>query len=407
MRSIELFAGCGGLAKGLELAGFKHSALLEINHQACESLRANYNPSIVHEVDIKKVDFRVFEGIDVISGGPPCQPFSLGGLSKAYEDSRDMFPQASRSIAEAKPRAFLFENVKGLLRDKFKPYFDYILMRLSYPECEQKCGESWQCHANRLKLISKGLNSYEGVRYRIQYKLLNAADYGVAQVRERVFIVGIRTDITAEWEWPGPICPTPKSRIPISAVLRDVPDPSEVLKYAEDHIFIGGAKIYPGHTGSDIDKPSKTIKAGAHVVPGGDNMLRFRDGSVRYMTVHEAKLIQSFPKDYKITGSWGEALRQIGNAVPVAMANVVAQRLYSLLSSEALKGDVKEVYSSVYPKAGMLKNEQMLLAIERKKAKMSKKEKASGLKGKTYSKAAKPKKSSVAKNSKARKTVKK
>jgi DNA (cytosine-5)-methyltransferase 1 len=96
MRSIELFAGCGGLAKGLELAGFKHSALLEINHQACESLRANYNPSIVHEVDVKKVDFRVFEGIDVISGGPPCQPFSLGGLSKAYEDSRDMFPQASR-----------------------------------------------------------------------------------------------------------------------------------------------------------------------------------------------------------------------------------------------------------------------------------------------------------------------
>ena len=407
MRSIELFAGCGGLAKGLELAGFKHSALLEINHQACESLRANYNPSIVHEVDIKKVDFRVFEGIDVISGGPPCQPFSLGGLSKAYEDSRDMFPQASRSIAEAKPRAFLFENVKGLLRDKFKPYFDYILMRLSYPGCGQKHGESWQCHANRLRLISKELNSYEGVRYRVQYKLLNAADYGVPQVRERVFIVGIRTDINVEWKWPEPICPTPKYRIPISAVLRDVPDPSEVLKYAEDHIFIGGAKIYPGHTGSDIDKPSKTIKAGAHGVPGGENMLRFRDGSVRYMTVHEAKLIQSFPKDYKITGSWGEALRQIGNAVPVALANVVAQGLYSLLSNEALGGKIKEVHSAVYPKAGMLKNEQMLLAIERKKAKMSAKEKVSGLKGKIYSKATKPKKSSVAKNSKAKKIGKK
>ena len=333
MQTLELFAGCGGLAKGLELAGFTHAGLLELNRQACESLRLNFNPKTVYETDVKKVDFRDFAHVDVVSGGPPCQPFSLGGLSKANYDKRDMFPQAIRAISEIKPKAFLFENVKGLLRQKFSPYFNYIIDRLSFPDCRQKAGETWEAHSVRLREIACG-GAYDGVRYRVKYKLLNAADYGVPQTRERVFIVGLREDIKAEWLWPAPVCLSDEDRISIAEALRDVPDPRSDANTLPDHVFVDGARVYAGHTGSDVSLPSKTIKAGDHGVPGGENMLRFDDGSVRYMTVHEAKLIQTFPADYKVTGAWGEAMRQIGNAVPVRLAEIVGRQLKVLLEGK-------------------------------------------------------------------------
>lgn len=331
MCTFELFAGCGGLAKGLELAGFDHAGLLEINHQACESLRANFNPDLVHEIDVRKVDFRAFEGLDLVSGGPPCQPFSLGGLAKAYDDHRDMFPQAVRAISEIRPKAFVFENVKGLLRGKFEQYFRYIINRLSFPDCSQRNDEAWQDHAARLNKIVDGA-PYSGLRYRVEYKLLNAVDYGVPQSRERVFIVGIRDDIPIRWSWPKKVCEKICERKTISDALKGLPDPKSVAATRfSDHVFVDGARVYPGHTGSDVSKPSKTIKAGAHGVPGGENMLRFPDGTLRYMTVREAKLIQTFPADFSITGSWGEALRQIGNAVPVELARIVGSRLSELL----------------------------------------------------------------------------
>ena len=330
MQTLELFAGCGGLAKGLELAGFKHVGLLEINHQACESLRVNFNPRKVVETDVSTVDFRQYGTVDMVSGGPPCQPFSLGGNAQAYKDKRDMFPQAIRAITEVRPKVFLFENVKGLLRQKFSPYFTYIILRLSYPDCGPMEDESWLDHLNRLQKIVQG-DQYQGLRYRVQYRLLNAADYGIPQVRERVFIIGIRSDLGVTWTWPAPICPTKESRMSIASALRDVPDPRAKDNPFPDHVFIDGARVYPGHTGSDVNLPSKTVKAGAHGVPGGENMLRFNDGTVRYMTIYEAKLLQTFPSDFVITGSWGEALRQIGNAVPVQLAEMIGRRLFRLL----------------------------------------------------------------------------
>lgn len=379
MQTLELFAGCGGLAKGLELAGFDHAGLLEINHQACESLRANFSRSLVHETDVKVVDFHEFEGVDVVSGGPPCQPFSLGGLARAYNDKRDMFPQAIRAISEIKPKAFLFENVKGLLREKFRPYFNYIIWRLTYPDCKQQKGEGWRDHAARLKKIVDG-GRYLGLRYRVTYKLLNAADFGVPQVRERVFIVGLRDDVKAVWTWPQKICLQAKQRVTIQEALTDVPDPRSRKNRFSDHVYIDGARTYPGHTGSDINKPSKTIKAGAHGVPGGENMLRFPDGTVRYMTVHEAKRIQSFPSDFNVTGSWGEALRQIGNAVPVKLAETVGGHLYRLLCEDSIADEIGED-PKVQHFPTTLKGEQMLLAVERKKAKTTAQQRAKGLKG--------------------------
>jgi DNA (cytosine-5)-methyltransferase 1 len=331
-KSVELFSGCGGLAKGLEHAGFEHCALVEWNKWACQSLRLNFPPERVYETDIRSFDFKQFGEVDLVAGGPPCQPFSLGGLAKAFNDSRDMFPQAARAIGELQPRAFVFENVKGLLRESFRQYFTYILLRLTFP-CEKLSHrETWQEHLARLERIDT--KRYAGLRYRVSYKLLNAADYGVPQVRERVFIVGLRSDLNAMWTWPSPTTDKYAWRT-IADTLHGLPPP--LRKHGiPDHVFIDGARTYYGHTGSDINQPSKTIKAGAHGVPGGENMLRFPDGNLRYMTVHEAKLIQTFPPDFKICGSWGEAMRQIGNAVPVKLAEIIGKQLIQTLETQSV-----------------------------------------------------------------------
>ena len=151
MKAIELFAGCGGLAKGLSLAGFDELAMIEFNHDACQSLRANFNPAIVHEGDVRDFDYAPFAGkVDLVAGGPPCQPFSLGGKALGRNDARDMFPEAARAIAAVCPRAFLFENVKGLLRASFREYFEYIVLRLTFPSEAIGEGESWLSHRMRL-----------------------------------------------------------------------------------------------------------------------------------------------------------------------------------------------------------------------------------------------------------------
>ena len=379
MRSLEVFSGAGGLAKGLELAGFEHSAFVEFNKHACASLSENFIPEKVFFGDIKDFDLGSVGSVDVLAGGPPCQPFSLGGKHKADQDDRDMFPYAIRAIESLTPKAFVFENVKGLLRPSFAEYFEYILLRLTYPGFSAKPKMTWQEHLARLRAANKF--SYAGVKYDVQYKLINAADYGVPQTRERVVIVGIRSDLKKSWSfpkathsedrllwemhvtgeyWQRHLVATPNrqrsdqsalekiSRIreqygffepellpwkTVRDALHDVPDPRDQHGIA-DHIFKDGARSYVGHTGSEYDWPSKTIKAGDHGVPGGENMIRYADGSIRYFTVFEAKRIQTFPDEFIIKGAWGEAMRQIGNAVPVALGEVFGTHLWSLLSKK-------------------------------------------------------------------------
>lgn len=339
MKSLELFSGCGGLAKGLEMAGFRHQGFVEFNKWACESLRKNFNPALVHETDIRSFDFNTVGPVDLIAGGPPCQPFSLGGLAKANNDARDMFPQAIRAIHDLRPKAFIFENVKGLLRKSFANYFEYIVLRLTYPNFGSEGDLDWREHLKRLRELSYPL--YHGLKYKVQFKLVNAVDFGVPQIRERVFIIGFRSDVGAKWEWPR----GQSRQMTVAQALQGLTDP-RTDGVPEDHVFIPGARAYAGHTGSDLNKPSKTIKAGAHGVPGGENMIRFPNGEVRYMTVHEAKLIQSFPSSYKICGSWGEALRQIGNAVPVKLAATIGKQVFKALESAENDGDDYEKYRS-------------------------------------------------------------
>jgi DNA (cytosine-5)-methyltransferase 1 len=369
MKSLEIFSGAGGLAKGLEISGFEHASFVEFNKFACESLRRNFNHEIVFEGDIADFDLNILQDVDVVAGGPPCQPFSLGGKHRANQDSRDMFPYAIRCIEHLEPKAFVFENVKGLLRNSFVQYFDYIILRLKYPHSTIFHNEKWEDHLNRLKKINP--KQYSGIQYDVSYKLLNAADYGVPQKRERVVIVGIRSDLGLEWKFPNATHTEDRlnwdkfvtgkywerhniatqHNIELSELLKKkygvfppenapwqtvrdaligVPHPADNHDIY-DHVFKDGAKVYPGHTGSDIDEPAKTIKAGGHGVPGGENMIRYEDGTVRYFTTYEAKLIQTFPKEFIFSGAWGEAMRQIGNAVPVKLAKIIGNHLMATL----------------------------------------------------------------------------
>jgi DNA (cytosine-5)-methyltransferase 1 len=373
MNTLELFSGAGGLAKGLELAGFEHSAFVEFNEDACSSLRRNFDPEKVFEGDIRDFNFHQLSGIDVVAGGPPCQPFSLGGKHGANNDCRDMFPYAIEAIETLTPKVFVFENVKGLLRESFSNYFRYIILRLTFPDAHAGLKATWQEHFKFLQNIN--YDRYGGIKYKVKHKLVNAADYGVPQCRERVVIVGIRSDLDAIWNFPtathseerllwdkfvtgsywdchkvpktqretcfnglearvknlrntfGFFEPELKPWRTVRDALKDVPDP-RAKHGIVDHIFRDLARIYPGHTGSDFDLPSKTLKAGGHGVPGGENMIRFHDGSVRYFTVFEGKRIQTFPDDYQIVGAWTEAMRQIGNAVPVILGEKIGEALF-------------------------------------------------------------------------------
>ena len=363
LRAIELFAGAGGLGVGVSRAGIHPALIVERDKWCCHTLRENREsfypgcpPPI--EDDVRAIDFRPHRGeIDVVTGGPPCQPFSLGGKHRAHADHRDMWPQAVRVVRETRPRAFIFENVRGLTRQTFADYLGYILLQLQHPSLAKRDEEAWTSHLARLQKRHTGKNQVE---YRVLHQVLDAADYGVAQRRHRVVFVGFRADIDAGWSFPPPThsgaalaraqmagdywdrrnvpmrdriafkskAAKTSAALPWATVrdaLAGLPDPrSKAAADWRDHRFQDGARSYAGHTGSFIDQPAKALKAGVHGVPGGENMLRLADGSTRYFTIREAARLQAFPDHWRFHGSWSEAMRQLGNAVPTTLAHVVA-----------------------------------------------------------------------------------
>ncbi|MGV6872367.1 DNA cytosine methyltransferase [Pseudochelatococcus sp. B33] len=383
MRAIELFAGAGGLGMGVSLAGYRPELVVEWDRWCCDTLRENRKlaesaisswPSPIED-DIRHVDFRDLEGkIDLVTGGPPCQPFSIGGRHRAHEDSRDMWSEAVRAVRETRPRAFIFENVKGLTREAFSTYLGYILLQLQYPSLERESDESWQDHRDRLQ---RHHTSGGQIEYRVVHQLVNAANYGVAQKRERVVFVGFAEGITADWCFPrethsldallysqfksgeywhhyqvakkdrvvneklkvrGEALREKPSEMPwrtVREALDGLPEPrlDGGSRAFLNHRLQPGARSYVGHTGSPLDEPAKTLKAGVHGVPGGENMLRRADGSVRYFTVRESARLQAFPDNYVLHGAWSEAMRQLGNAVPVTLGEVVAKSVRDHLSA--------------------------------------------------------------------------
>ena len=374
MKSIELFAGAGGLGLGTQIAGFTPQRVVEWDKWCCETLRSNTAATKkawnIVEGDIRDIKFKDLEGrIDLVSGGPPCQPFSLGGKHRGQNDDRDMFPEAVRVVRQVKPRVFIFENVRGLTRNTFASYFEYIKLQMTFPTIVRKAKEDWIQHLSRLE-NHKTKGKYSGLKYNVVTRVLNAANYGVPQRRERVFFVGFRSDLGIEWHFPeGEYSKealnwskalgeywdhfkVPKSQREISKIqpvtapigkkpwrtvreaLQGLPDPEKHPRLAKkhlDHNFQPGARSYPGHTGSPLDEPSKTLKAGVHGVPGGENMLRRPDGSVRYFSVRESARLQTFPDDFALHGAWSEAMRQLGNAVPVDLAQIIAKNVHDHL----------------------------------------------------------------------------
>ena len=400
LNSVELFVGAGGLGMGLELSGFEHKAVLEWDRWCCDTIRENQersNPIVsgwpLHECDVREFDYgSLAGGIDLVSGGPPCQPFSMGGKHAGNLDHRDMFPTTVDVVRRLSPRAFIVENVRGLTRPAFTNYFQYVLLQFEFPEIVARADETWGEHLSRLER-EKTSGRRRGLTYDVVHRVLNAADFGIPQKRERVFIVGFRGDLEIDWSFPdkthshdalrvsqwitgeywdrhriparGQRRPSAPEQAWIERVRRlndrpgrgtrpwrtvrdallDLPDPERDARSpvtVHNHRFQPGARRYKGHTGSPLDLPAKTLKAGDHGVPGGENMMVKDDDSVRYFTVRESARLQTFPDGYVFHGAWTECMRQLGNAVPVELARLLGSSVAAVL----LRDDEQALVSS-------------------------------------------------------------
>ena len=382
--SIELFAGAAGLGLGLKQAGVNTIAFAEKEINCQNTIRMNslneksplFDWPEQEFEDVINTDFSNFCGtVDLVSGGPPCQPFSLGGKHMANADVRDMFPEAVRVLREVRPKAFIFENVRGITRKNFQPYFEYLKLQMKHPQLAAKHEETWMEHYNRIQKhhVSRNDSSDD---YRVLTFLLNAADYGVPQKRYRVFFVGFRADLGVEWSCPKPTHSRDalinqivsgeylernkilKSDLALSKsvmkavevaqgdiltrnqvqpwktvreAISSLPQPSDCEDNYLRHTLRLGARSYVGHTGSPLDEPSKTLKAGVHAVPGGENLLRDVNGNVRYFSIRECARLQTYPDNFVFSGSWSSAMRQLGNAVPVNLGKVLGKSIVDVL----------------------------------------------------------------------------
>jgi DNA (cytosine-5)-methyltransferase 1 len=377
MRSLELFSGCGGLALGTARAGFEHVRMVEWNADACATLALNKRNQVEHardwpfiQGDVRAMSWGDIDGaLDLVAGGPPCQPFSIGGKHAGNEDARDMWPEAIRAVREVRPRAFLFENVKGLLRPAFAEYLEWITTYLAVPTLGKWADETHAEHLCRLRDYKTRAD------YDVRVLKVNAADYGAPQKRHRVVVAGVRRDLGVTlplfapthsreallWDqwvtgdyWKrhrmaspagGPATdadlrlvarmraggqrPAEKAWVTVRDAIRGLGVPNG----KNGHVFQGGARVYVGHTGSPLDEPAKALKAGDHGVPGGENMMVRDDGSVRYFTIREAARLQGLPDDWSFATSGTESMRQLGNAVPTQLAEALGRWMAGALSS--------------------------------------------------------------------------
>ena len=395
MNAVELFGGAGGLALGVTRAGFHHLALIEVARGACDTIRENQRRQHpvarawpLHQIDVRNVGYSsITENVDLLTAGLPCQPFSVAGKSQGHEDKRDMFSEVIRAARKLRPKAILIENVKGLVRTAFRDYFDYLLLALASPGLTRDADQAWNEHFTSLRRNHMA----DDLRYDVTVHTVNAADYGVPQWRDRVLIVAFRSDLAIDWALPTPTHSLdtllweqvksdeywhrhglPRKRLGRSshriarrrtaiqradqkpdtlAAWRTVRDALHGLphlrqgqrdKVVLNHFINRGARSYQGHAGSLIDEPAKTLKAGSHGVPGGENSLYIGRGRVRYFSVRECARLQTFPDDYFIAGSWTCAMRQVGNAVPVQLAEVVSASIKRHLSASSANTTITE-----------------------------------------------------------------
>lgn len=330
--AIELFAGAGGLALGLEQSGIHTLEFVEIDKACCETLRTNRPDWNVTNGDISKIDFTRYQGkVDIVSGGFPCQAFSYAGKKLGFEDIRGtLFYEFARCVKEVQPLVFLAENVRGLIsHDK----------------------------GRTLKTI---IDVLAELGYNIEYKVLNAAYYGVAQKRERIVIIGTKDGVKFQYPMPN------KNMTPLREALQDCPEsegqaysakkkavldlvppggswvnlPPDIQKeYLGKSYFSGGGKRGMARRIS-WDEPCLTLTCS----PSQKQTERCHPDETRPFTVREYARIQSFPDDWVFCGGIGDKYKQIGNAVPVKLAKQLGEQLVNAVQDYKQPASKKENY---------------------------------------------------------------
>lgn len=323
IKVLELFAGGGGLALGLEQSGLETTALIEVDKRACETLKRNRPDWNVINADVRDIDFSKFD-VDVVTGGFPCQAFSYAGKKLGFEDTRGtLFFEFARAVKEIRPKLFLAENVRGILSH------------------------------NKGRTLETIIDVLSDLGYNVQYRLLNAVNFGVPQKRERVLIVGTLDGY--DFRFPE----EEEGVVTLKEALKDVPQ-SQGMQYSENRRKIlelvppGGCwrdlpekiqkefmgKSYysgGGRTGMarrlSWDEPSLTLTTS----PSQKQTERCHPEEVRPFTVREYARIQTFPDTWEFIGSMSDQYKQIGNAVPVTFARKVGQSIVESLSFPKLR----------------------------------------------------------------------
>jgi DNA (cytosine-5)-methyltransferase 1 len=315
--SIEICAGAGGQAVGLEQAGFEHLALIEIESIACDTLRLNRPRWTVVNKDVKDFSAKEYYGVDLLAGGVPCPPFSIAGKQLGHLDERDLFPEALRLVKECNPKAVMLENVRGLLDVKFKEYRRHILSEL------YKMG------------------------YQCDWRLVNSSDYGVSQLRPRAILVALKKEYFDYFEWPA------KNQIPPLTVGELLYEEMSSLgwenannwKLAANNIaptLVGGSKK---HGGADLG-PTRAKQSWALLGVDGKGLADTPpiNGSkaMPRLTLKMAALIQGFPKDWTFAGKKTPAYRQVGNAFPPPVAKAIGLSIKKALKQYEQKGSKRQ-----------------------------------------------------------------
>ncbi len=306
MRSIEICAGAGGQALGLEQAGFEHLALIEIDKDACATLRKNRPNWNVFEGDIKTFSAKNYLGVDLLAGGVPCPPFSVAGKQLGHKDDRDLFPEALRLVGECKPKAVMLENVRGLFASRFENYRNNIIEEL------------------------------ESMGYECEWELIHSHHYGVSQLRPRTLLIAFKKGYMPYYHWPiGLLAPPPTvGQLLLTEMSSNGWEGAKAWAEQADDIaptIVGGSKK---HGGADLG-PTRSKNAWAQLGVDGKSLAdeappKGFEGMPK-LTVKMAALIQGFPASWEFIGKKTSAYRQVGNAFPPPVAKAVASSIYKAL----------------------------------------------------------------------------
>lgn len=341
LTSIEVCAGAGGQALGLEMAGFDHVALVEYDARCCDTLRLNRPKWNVIEEDLNEFDGKPYAGVDLVAGGVPCPPFSHAGKQLGHLDERDLFPAALKLVEDTKPKAVLLENVRGLLDPKFADYREKILKRL------------------------------DELGYKAEWKLIQAASHGVPQLRPRSILVALRPEYWEYFQWPEPRAA--EEHVTVGEALYDemasmgwkLADEWKKLANKVAPTLVGGSKK---HGGADLG-PTRAKAAWEKLGVNGKGIAdepphEDFEGNPK-LTVQMAAILQGFPKEWKLAGRKTSAYKQVGNAFPPPVASQVGTAISNALlmvpvQTTASASDDEDEDASQIP-AGLVSSEAPVL----------------------------------------------